>query len=167
VGNHATGTITSGRKKAMFTIGRSWMSMLWLATCPFLFGHAAQADTLSIKASLWKNEDKGGITLTQDHMKAGPVEFVVTNTSTDPVDGKMHEFLIAPWSDSVDALPYDSSHSVVFEDRLADLEGLEDMLPSATATMRVVLKPGQYVVFSNQLPGDYRSGMTHRFTVDP
>jgi hypothetical protein len=29
------------------------------------------------------------------------------------------------------------------------------MLPSATATMRLVLRPGEYVVFSNQLPYDY------------
>ena len=130
-------------------------------------GQAVHADTLSIKVELWRNGDKGGIRLSQDHMKAGPVEFVVTNTSTDPVDGKMHEFLIAPWSQAVDAFPYDSKESVVPESKLANLEGLEDMLPSATATIRVVLKPGKYVVFSNQLAQDYRSGMAHRFTVDP
>jgi len=69
-------------------------------------------------------------------MKAGPVEFVVTNTSTDPLNGKMHEFLITPWSGALDGLPYDSANSIVLENKLANLEGLEDMLPSATATMR-------------------------------
>lgn len=145
---------------------RGCTSILPLLVGLFAFGQAVHADTLSIKAELWRNGDKGGITLSQDHMKAGPVEFVATNTSTDPVDGKMHEMLIAPWSEAVDALPYDLANSVVLEDKLAHLEGLEDMLPSATATMRVVLKPGKYVVFSNQLPHDYRSGMAHRFTVD-
>ena len=100
-------------------------------------------------------------------MKAGPVEFVVTNTSTDPVNGKMHEFLITPWSAALDGLPYDSANSIVLENELANLEGLEDMLPSATATMRLALRPGEYVVFSNQLPHDYRLGMAHRFTVEP
>jgi hypothetical protein len=146
---------------------RGCTSIFALLAGPIALGQAVHADTLSIKAGLWRNGDKGGITLSQDHMKAGPVEFVVTNTSTDPVNGKMHEFLIAPWSQAVDALPYDSRESVVPESKLANLEGLEDMLPSATATVRVVLKPGKYVVFSNQLPHDYRSGMAHRFTVDP
>ncbi len=107
------------------------------------------------------------LTLAGSCFKAGPVEFVVTNTSTDPVNGKMHEFLITPWSGALDSLPYDSSNSVVLENKLANLEGLEDMLPSATATMRLVLRSGEYVVFSNQLPHDYRSGMAHRFTVEP
>jgi hypothetical protein len=150
----------------MFMIIRGCTSIFSLLVGLFALGQAVHADTLSIMAELWRNGDKGGITLSQDHMKAGPVEFVVTNTSTDPVNGKMHEFLIAPWSQAVDALPYDSKESVVPESKLANLEGLEDMLPSATATMRVVLKPGKYIVFSNQLPHDYRSGMAHRFTVD-
>ena len=148
-------------------IGRACMLILCLLVCPFGVGQAAHADTLSIKAQLWRDGDKGGITLSQDHMKAGPVEFVVTNTSTDPVNGKMHEFLITPWSAALDGLPYDSANSIVLENELANLEGLEDMLPSATATMRLVLRPGEYVVFSNQLPHDYRSGMAHRFTVEP
>ena len=63
----------------------------------------------------------------------------------------MHEFLITPWSGALDGLPYDSANSVVRENKLANLEGLEDVLPSATATMRLVLRPGEYVVFSNQL----------------
>jgi hypothetical protein len=109
----------------------------------FRAGQAAPADTLSIKAQLWRDGDKGGITLSQDHMKAGPVEFVVTNTSTDPVNGKVHEFLITPSSGAIDGLRYDSPNSVVLENKLAKLEGLEDMLPSATATMRLVLRPGE------------------------
>jgi hypothetical protein len=148
-------------------IRRACMLILCLLVCPFGTGQAAHADTLSLKAQLWRDGDKGGITLSQDHMKAGPVEFVVTNTSTDPVNGKMHEFLITPWSGALDSLPHDSSNSVVLENKLAHLEGLEDMLPSATATMRLVLRSGEYVVFSNQLPHDYRSGMAHRFTVEP
>ncbi len=100
-------------------------------------------------------------------MKAGPVEFVVTNTSFDPIEGKMHEFLIVPWAESANKLPYDSTTASVREAGLPAFEGLEDMLPSATATLRVVLKPGRYLLLSNQLPHDYESGMLHRFIVDP
>ena len=130
-------------------------------------GAVARADTLSIKAELWQQGDKAGIRLSQDHMQAGPVEFVVTNTSVSPVDGKMHEFLIVPWSGPASSLPYDSDKAVLKEEALPGLQGLEDMLPSATATMRLVLKPGQYYVFSNQLPHDVERGMIARFTVEP
>jgi hypothetical protein len=141
-------------------------------TTGFLFGTTAvvglaHADTLSIKVKLWQHGGKGGIEMSQDHMPAGAVEFVVTNTSVDPVDGKMHELLIAPWSGPASSLPYDSKKAVVEEGRLPHLEGLEDMLPSATATMRVVLTPGTYYVFSNQLPHDVESGMVKKFTVEP
>jgi hypothetical protein len=70
----------------MFIIRRACLLILCLLVCPFGTGQAAHADALSIEAQLWRDGDKGDITLSQDHMKAGPVEFVVTNTSTDPVN---------------------------------------------------------------------------------
>lgn len=73
-------------------IGRACMLILCLLVCPFGAGQAAHADTLSIKAQLWRDGDKGGITLSQDHMTAGSVEFVVTNTPTDPVNGRCTSF---------------------------------------------------------------------------
>jgi hypothetical protein len=133
----------------------------------FALSGVARADTLSIKAQLWQHGEKGGIELSQDHMKAGPVEFVVTNTSFDPINGEMHEFLIVPWSGTPGRLPYDTKNAVVNEAALPSFQGLEDMLPSATATVRMVLKPGRYLVFSNQLPHDFQSGMVRQFTVEP
>jgi hypothetical protein len=51
--------------------------------------------------------------------------------------GKCTSFDYTPSSGAIDGLPYDSPNSVVLENKLAKLEGLEDMLPSATATMRL------------------------------
>jgi hypothetical protein len=65
-------------------IGRA--CMLILPVCPFGAGYAFN------KGSAQERPGQGGITLSQDHMKAEPVEFAVTNTSTDPANGKVHEF---------------------------------------------------------------------------
>jgi len=136
------------------------------AAAVFLAGmQVALADAPSIKVKLWEKSGKEGMTLSQDKMEEGSVEFVVTNTSTDPIMGKMHEFLVFPWKGSIDSLPYDAKSRTVDEDKLPPFEGLEDMLQSATETVRLVLKPGTYVLLSNQLPGDYKAGMVREFTV--
>jgi uncharacterized cupredoxin-like copper-binding protein len=132
----------------------------------FLTGtQLALADAPSIKVTLWEKDGTEGMTLSQDVMEEGSVEFVVTNTSTDPILGKMHEFLVFPWKGPITSLPYDEKALTVDEDKLPPFEGLEDMLPSATETVRLALKPGKYILLSNQLPGDYKSGMVRQFTV--
>jgi hypothetical protein len=75
------------------------------------------------------------------------------------VNGKMHEFLITPWSGALDRLPHDSANSVVLETSWPSSQVWKTCYPNATTTMRLVLRPGEYVVFSNQLSHDYRSGM--------
>jgi uncharacterized cupredoxin-like copper-binding protein len=121
---------------------------------------AAAAEPVSVQVSLWNKNGKMGITLSQDHVKAGPVEFEVTNISTD----LMHEFLITPWKGAITSLPYDAKESAVAEDKLPRLQGVEDMRPGLATTIRLVLAPGEYVVFCNQA-GHYKMGMERRFTV--
>ncbi len=121
---------------------------------------ALAAEPASVKVDL---SDKGGndrIILSIDKVKAGAVEFEVKNSSKD----QMHEFLIGPWKGKITALPYNDTKGQVKEDKLSNLEGVEDMKPLAEATMRLVLKAGKYVVFCNQ-PGHYKLGMVARFTV--
>ncbi|MGH7089121.1 MAG: hypothetical protein ACREFQ_09495, partial [Stellaceae bacterium] len=55
------------------------------------------------------------------------------------------------------SLPYDAKSSQVTEDKLTDLQGVEDMKPSTETTVRLVLLTGDYVVFCNQ-PGHYKMG---------
>jgi uncharacterized cupredoxin-like copper-binding protein len=128
-----------------------------LAGAPF--AHAAEP--ASVKVTLTDQAGKAmHIILSKDKVKAGAVEFEVTNASTD----LMHEFLITPWKGAITSLPYDSKDKAVAEDKLAHLQGLEDMPAGAKATLRLVLTPGEYVVFCNQ-EGHYKMGMEHRFTV--
>lgn len=44
----------------------------------------------------------------------------------------MHEFLILPWSNDGNALPYDQKTQQVNEDRLSKLQGVEDLNPRET-----------------------------------
>jgi len=134
-----------------------------VATSCLLVGpiHTARADAPTVKVTL--NDQKGKamtITLSQAKAKAGPVSFQVTNASTDLV----HEFLIAPWNGSIDSLPYDAKEQAVEEDKVRDLQGVEDMPAGTKATILLNLKPGKYVVFCNQI-GHYKMGMVAAFTV--
>jgi len=123
----------------------------------------AAAEPASVKVTLWDKQDGTmGITLSQDKVKAGAVEFEVTNTSS----AQLHEFLIAPWRRDIKALPYDAKATQVAEDKVPGLQGVEDMKPSLQTTLRLVLRPGDYVVFCNQ-PTHYKMGMERRFTVTP
>jgi uncharacterized cupredoxin-like copper-binding protein len=121
--------------------------------------HAAEPTTVKVTLS-----DKAGkdmlITMSHNKVKAGAVEFEVTNASTD----LMHEFLITPWRGAITRLPYDAKERAVAEDKLPHLQGIEDMPAGTKATIRLVLAPGEYAVFCNQ-EGHYKMGMEARFTV--
>lgn len=121
----------------------------------------ARAEAPSVKVTL--NDQKGKamtITLSQATAKAGAVSFQVTNASKDLV----HEFLIAPWNGAIDSLPYDAKEQAVKEDKVRDLQGVEDMPAGSKATILLNLPAGKYVVFCNQI-GHYKMGMVAAFTV--
>ena len=122
---------------------------------------AHAAEPASVKVTLADQAGKDmHIGLSTDKVKAGAVEFEVTNASTD----QMHEFLITPWKGTTTKLPYDAKENAVAEDKLPQLQGVEDMPVGAKATLRLVLAPGEYAVFCNQA-GHYKMGMEARFTV--
>lgn len=121
---------------------------------------AAASEPPTIHVTLWDKSGTMGITLSQDKVKAGPVEFEIKNASTT----LMHEFLIVPWKRAITALPYDAKEMQVDEDKLPKMQGVEDMKPGLETTMRLVLAPGEYVVFCNQ-PAHYKMGMEKRFVV--
>lgn len=128
-----------------------------LAGAPF--AHAAEP--ASVKVTLTDQAGKDmRIALSKNKVKAGAVEFEVTNASTDLT----HEFLVTPWKGAITSLPYDAKENAVAENKLPHLQGVEDMPAGAKATIRLVLKAGEYVVFCNQA-GHYKMGMEARFTV--
>jgi uncharacterized cupredoxin-like copper-binding protein len=121
---------------------------------------ALASEPASVKVTLSDENGKMSLTLSQDTVKAGEVEFHITNASTD----MMHEFLLTPWKGAITSLPYDAKASQVIEDKLPHLRGVEDMKPGLSTTLRLALAPGEYVVFCDQV-GHYKHGMEHRFTV--
>ncbi|HJU17736.1 MAG TPA: hypothetical protein VJ770_14870 [Stellaceae bacterium] len=122
---------------------------------------AAAAAPTSVAVSLGDTpQGKDVLALNPDRVKAGAIEFHVKNTSKSLT----HEFLIVRWPGAITSLPYDAKNNEVQEERLPGLEGVEDMPPGSAATVRLVLGPGKYVVFCNQL-GHYKAGMERRFTV--
>jgi uncharacterized cupredoxin-like copper-binding protein len=139
------------------TLFAAAVALLIIAAAP----PVCAAEPTSVKVTL---SDQAGkdmrIILSKDKVKAGAVEFKVTNASTD----LMHEFLITPWRGAITSLPYDAKRNAVAEDKLPHLQGVEDMPAGTKATVRLVLTPGEYVVFCNQT-GHYKMGMEHRFTV--
>lgn len=137
-------------------------SLLIAATALVIAAPLAQAaEPASVKVTLADQAGKDmRVVLSTDKVKAGAVEFEVTNASTD----EMHEFLITPWKGAITKLPYDAKADAVAEDELPHLQGVEDMPAGAKATVRLVLAPGEYVVFCNQ-DGHYKMGMKARFIV--
>lgn len=100
------------------------------------------------------------LTVVPSNVPAGPVEFTITNESR----ALKHEFMILPWSTDSSALPYDQKTQQVNENRLSELQGVEDLNPRETVTTRLVLRPGRYVAFCNE-PGHFRDAMRATFTV--
>jgi uncharacterized cupredoxin-like copper-binding protein len=105
---------------------------------------------------------KMAMTLSADRVQAGAVEFDVKNASTEAT----HEFLVLPWPGALTALPYDAIADQADEDKLRGLQGLDDMKPGLEAKLRLILRPGKFVLFCNQ-PGHYKGGMVRRFIVTP
>ncbi|SOF01824.1 Uncharacterized copper-binding protein, cupredoxin-like subfamily [Burkholderia sp. OK233] len=95
------------------------------------------------------------LSLSPPSVGAGPVEFTIRNDSSI----MKHEFMIAPWTGAKNALPYDSKTQQVDENKLKTMQGVEDLLPGQTVTVRLSLKEGRYVAFCNE-PGHYRDAMS-------
>ena len=56
------------------------------------------------------------------------------------------------------SLPYDQKANRVIESKIRDLGEASDLEPGQKKTLRLVLKPGDYLLVCNQ-PGHYKSGM--------
>ncbi|MFM0412258.1 MULTISPECIES: hypothetical protein [Paraburkholderia] len=123
-------------------------------------GFAKEPPSVTVKL-LDANNGKMSISLSPSTVGAGPIEFTIKNDSSV----MRHEFMIVPWTGPANALPYDSKTQQVEEDRLQAMQGVEDLLPGQTVTVRLSLSQGRYVAFCNE-PGHYRDAMSSLFTVN-
>ena len=133
----------------------------WIVIVAFahtaLLAIAAEPVQVEVKLSDGSN-GKMSLNLSTLTVAAGPVEFVVQNQSSS----LKHEFMIVPWTATLDALPYDAKTQQVNEAELGAMEGVEDLGPGETVTTRMVLVKGRYVVFCNE-PGHYKASMRSVF----
>jgi uncharacterized cupredoxin-like copper-binding protein len=95
-------------------------------------------------------------------VKAGPVEFDVSNDSKTLV----HEMIVVAVARPDSPLPYDKKANRVIESKIDDLGEASDLEPGQKKTLRLVLKPGNYLLICNQ-PDHYKSGMKTDLLVTP
>jgi uncharacterized cupredoxin-like copper-binding protein len=128
-----------------------------------LYATAAAAAAPTIAVTLGDGPaHKMAMTLSAVMVKAGAVEFDVKNASTEAT----HEFWVVPWPGALTALPYDTIADQADEDKLKGMQGIDDMKPGLEVKLRLILRPGKYVLFCDQ-PGHYKGGMVRRFIVTP
>ena len=96
---------------------------------------------------------------------AGPIIFRVKNRSNDMV----HEFLVVQTDLDPNALPMEEDGTKVDEAKLKEIKEIKelgDLDPGKSSEMRMMLKPGRYLMFCNQ-PGHFRAGMFAILVVTP
>lgn len=96
----------------------------------------------------------------QKTVKAGPVSFVVTNSSKE----MFHEMLVVSVANPNMSLPYDSKQAVVIESRIKELGETSDLPPGGKETVDLTLKPGVYLLLCNDA-GQYHAGMKTQINV--
>ena len=87
-------------------------------------------------------------------IKAGPVVFDVSNDSKALV----HEMIVVAVARPTLQLPYDKNANQVTESEIHDLGEASDLDPGQKKTLRLDLKPGNYLLICNQ-PDHYDFGM--------
>lgn len=101
------------------------------------------------------------IHLSRTTVRAGTRTFEATNEGPT-----VHEFEILSVPNGVDPddLPVSDNVADTGSGGLKQIDEVEDIAPSTTASLTTALEPGSYVVICN-LPGHYKAGMHATFTV--
>jgi len=101
-----------------------------------------------------------GIKLSTVSIPAGDVAFEATNDSKDTE----HEMIVAPVPAGGKPLPFNAAENRVDEEAAGSLGEVEELDPGKSGTLRLNLKPGNYVLFCN-IAGHYKAGMWTLLTV--
>ena len=140
------------------------MKQFLAAAVALLSAGAAFAADPTVVAIGMSNETNGSqlMTLGGGSVRAGSVVFKVMNRSADMV----HEFLVVRTDLDPNAFPMLAGEPKVDEAQLKDVTELGDLTPGKAGEMRMILKPGRYVLFCNQ-PGHFGAGMFAVLVVTP
>ena len=101
-----------------------------------------------------------GLTLSQDHAKAGNVTFVVTNSAKETI----HEMVVIPYPES-GKVPYSDKDAKFDEDAAGHLGEVSELEPGKAGSLSLDLKPGKYILSCN-IPNHFANGMWAVFTVE-
>jgi uncharacterized cupredoxin-like copper-binding protein len=76
----------------------------------------------------------------------------------------VHEMIVVGVARPDAKLPYDPKHNRVDESKIDDLGEASELGPGEKKTLRLNLKPGDYLLICNQ-PGHHKAGMRTNFLV--
>jgi uncharacterized cupredoxin-like copper-binding protein len=93
--------------------------------------------------------------------KPGPVVFAVSNHSKNLA----HEMIVVSVAGPDATLPYDQKDDRVIESKIQDLGEASDLQPGEKKTLRLILKPGNYILMCNQ-PDHFKAGMRTSLVVE-
>lgn len=125
-------------------------------------GAAQAATVVTVKLGDAADDKSMAMTLDKSSVKAGSVEFDVSNLSKT----KTHEMIVVAVKSKAEKFAYDSKDDKVDEMKIKDLGEAADLDPGARKTLTLALKPGVYELICNQ-PGHFRHGMKASFIVTP
>jgi uncharacterized cupredoxin-like copper-binding protein len=109
-----------------------------------------------------KPDGSQSMSLTTTTVHAGSILFKVKNESTDT----LHEFLVVRTDLDPSTFPLKEDGSKVDEKKLRGVRELGDLQPGTSGQLKLVMKPGRYVLFCNQ-PGHFKAGMVAILNVAP
>jgi uncharacterized cupredoxin-like copper-binding protein len=115
---------------------------------------AACAGSTPPPSALSANLSEFKVGMTSAKAAAGTVTFTIKNTGA-----VMHEFVVIKSDLATDKLPATAEGKVdEASTELSGIDEVEDIAPGATATLKVDLAVGRYVLICN-IPGHYTGGM--------
>src|SRR5262245_10102355 len=131
-----------------------------LATLPLCAITSAWADeTIRVSLTGEKNE-KMGVKLDVDTIKAGNVVFVVTNDAKSTP----HEVILVKLKAKGEQLPFDKAKHRINEKQINSIGEISNLKPGANGQLKANLVAGDYLLICN-IKGHYEAGMVATLTV--
>ena len=140
---------------------KNLLASVSLAVLPLLGAiTSASADGVIRVSLIGEKNDKMGMKLDVDTVKAGNVTFVVTN------DAKRtpHEMILVMLKANGEQLPLDRAKHRINEKQINSLGEISNLKPGASGQLKANVVAGDYLLICN-IKGHYEAGMVATLTV--